>query len=176
MTTVINFIAPPGAGKTFMTNSVYVEMIKSGFNVEPVSEYAKELVFEQRHETMKNEIYLFAKQHQRLFRLKEKVPYIVTDRPIILSVLYNNKYGTGSEKFNELIIEEHNRYNNINILLKRTMPYKQIGRHQSEEESDVMYYEIMEFLNEYGISYIKMDSDENTCKKVIELLKEKTNK
>ena len=53
--------------------------------------YAKEFVWEQHQETFKNEFYFFAKQQHRLFRLNGKVNYIITDRPLILFVFYNNK-------------------------------------------------------------------------------------
>ena len=119
-TTVINLIGSPGTGKSTIAAELFAKMKWLGFDVELVSEYAKELVWEQRHETFKNELYLFAKQHHRLFRLKGKVKFIITDRPLILSLFYNGKYGDGSENFKNLVLEEVNKFDNVNIFLHRT--------------------------------------------------------
>jgi len=92
-TTIINLIGPPGTGKSTIASELFAKMKWNGFDVELVSEYAKELVWEERSETIKNEVYLFAKQHHRIFRLLGKVEYIITDRPLMLSLLYNAEYG-----------------------------------------------------------------------------------
>ena len=98
-TLVVNFMGAPGAGKSTMAARIFSELKWKGYDVELVGEYAKELVFEQRHQTFKNELYIFAKQHHRLFRLKGQVRIIVTDRPIILSQFYNAKYVDNSQAF-----------------------------------------------------------------------------
>ena len=60
MTTVINLIGAPGSGKTTIATDLFSKMKYLGYNVELVTEYAKELVWEQRHETFKNELYIFS--------------------------------------------------------------------------------------------------------------------
>ena len=55
-TTVINLIGSPGTGKSTIAAELFARMKWLGFDVELVSEYAKELVWEQRHETFKNEL------------------------------------------------------------------------------------------------------------------------
>ena len=98
-TVVINLIGSPGTGKSTLASELFSKMKWQGYDVELVSEYAKELVWEERTETFKNELYLFAKQHHRMFRLNNKVKYIITDRPLILSLFYNEKYGDKLEEF-----------------------------------------------------------------------------
>ena len=119
-----------------------------GYDVELVSEYAKELVWEERNETFKNELYLFAKQHHRMFRLNGKVKYIITDRPLILSVFYNKKYGDNSNTFKNLVLQEVNKFKNIDIFLNRTKPYVQKGRNQTEEESKEFALEMFNIVKE----------------------------
>ena len=87
-TIVINLIGSPGTGKSTLASELFSKMKWQGYDVELVSEYAKELVWEERTETFKNELYLFAKQHHRMFRLNNKVKYIITDRPLILSLFF----------------------------------------------------------------------------------------
>lgn len=148
-TTIINLIGSPGTGKSTIASELFAKMKWAGVDVELVSEYAKELVWEQRHETFKNELYIFAKQHHRLFRLKDKVDYIITDRPLLLSIFYNNKYGGGSENFKNIVLEEIDKFNNINIFLRRTKPYVNKGRNQTEEESTAFADEILKLTQEY---------------------------
>ena len=135
-TIVINLIGSPGTGKSTLASELFSKMKWKGHDVELVSEYAKELVWEERHETFKNEIYLFAKQHHRLFRLNNKVKYIITDRPLILSLFYNEKYGDSSTEFKNIVLHEINKFENINVFLERTKPYVKKGRNQTEEESN----------------------------------------
>nr|DAD57709.1 MAG TPA: AAA domain protein [Bacteriophage sp.] len=160
-TIAINLIGAPGTGKSTIASELFAKMKWLGYDVELVSEYAKELVWEQRNETFKNELYLFAKQHHRMFRLNGKVKYIITDRPLILSIFYNQKYGNGSKTFRQLVLEETNKFQNINVFLNRTKPYVQNGRNQSEEESNEFAKEIFESLEKYCDGYLILDAVEN---------------
>lgn len=155
MTTVINLMGAPGAGKSTLASELFSKMKYQGYDVELVSEYAKELVWEERNETMKNELYLFGKQHHRLFRLKDKVEFIVTDRPLILSLFYNQRYGDNSDEFKNIVLHEINKFQNVNVFLKRTRPYITKGRHQTEEESDEFAIQMYNLIQEN--SYIDMN-------------------
>ena len=131
-----------------------------GYDVELVSEYAKELVWEQRHETFKNELYIFAKQQHRLFRLQGKVKYIITDRPLLLSIFYNDKYGNKSENFRNMVLEEINKFENIDIFLNRTKPYVSKGRNQTEEESNEFAKEMLTLAEECCKYLVVLDAVE----------------
>ena len=142
-----------------------------GYDVELVSEYAKELVWEQRNETFKNELYLFAKQHHRMFRLNGKVKYIITDRPLILSVFYNKKYVDNSNTFKNLVLQEVNKFKNIDIFLNRTKPYVQKGRNQTEEESKEFTLEMFNIVKEYCPDLKVIDAIQDTTSNyIIDLL------
>lgn len=142
-----------------------------GYDVELVSEYAKELVWEQRNETFKNELYLFAKQHHRMFRLNGKVKYIITDRPLILSVFYNKKYGDNSNTFKNLVLQEVNKFKNIDIFLNRSKPYVQKGRNQTEEESKEFTLEMFNIVKEYCLDLKVIDAIQDTASNyIIDLL------
>jgi nicotinamide riboside kinase len=153
-TKVINLIGAPGTGKSTIASELFARMKWLGYSVELVSEYAKELVWEQRHETMKNEVYLFGKQHHRFFRLQGKVDFIITDRPLILSLHYNNVYGDKSIEYANFVRHEVNKLDNINIFLERTKPYVTEGRNQSEEESIEFGIQIKQTLDDNSIKYI----------------------
>jgi tRNA uridine 5-carbamoylmethylation protein Kti12 len=167
-TIVINLIAPPGTGKTTMASELFSLMKWEGYDVELVSEYAKELVWEERTETIKNEVYLFGKQHHRIFRLLGKVKYIITDRPLILSNLYNSVYGDNSPEFSNLVLHEVNKMNNYNILLERTKPYVEKGRNQTEEESMEFVDKIIELLDKSKITYKPLLAQKGYSKLILE--------
>lgn len=162
-TIVINLIGAPSTGKSTIASELFAKMKWAGYDVELVSEYAKELVWEERHETFKNELYLFAKQHHRMFRLNGKVKYIITDRPLILSIFYNQKYGNKSETFNDLVREEVLNYTNYNIFLTRTKPYNPKGRNQTEEESNQFAEEMYRMLNseycDFSLKFPAVETD-----------------
>lgn len=172
-TLAVNLIAPPGSGKSTMAASIFAKLKWLGVDSELVSEFAKELVWEERNKTFKDEIYIFAKQFHRMFRLKEKVDVVVTDRPLILSAYYNNKYGNGQfEKLNDLVIEQHYSFRNLNIYLNRTKEYNPNGRNQTEKESDLMGDEILHMLDESNIEYIVMDAKEKSVDRIVDMIKQ----
>ena len=159
-TTVINLIGSPGTGKSTIASELFAKMKWLGYDVELVSEYAKELVWEQRHETFKNELYIFAKQQHRLFRLQGKVKYIITDRPLLLSIFYNDKYGNKSENFRNMVLEEIHKFENIDIFLNRTKPYVSKGRNQTEEESKEFAKEMLTLAEECCKYLVVLDAVE----------------
>jgi len=167
-TLVINLIGPPGTGKSTIAAEIFSKLKWAGVNCELVPEFAKELVWEERQETMKDELYLFAKQNHRLFRVNSKVDVIVTDRPLILSVLYNHLYGDDSIEFSNLVIHEVRKYRNCNILLNRVKPYTKKGRVQTEEESNKMASKIKTMLDIYREKYTVMDATSESADVIVE--------
>ena len=87
-TLVVNLLGGPGVGKSTLTAAIFAKLKDAGVDCEMASEFAKELVWEQRNETFKDELYIFAKQAHRLFRLNGKVDVVITDRPLILTCFY----------------------------------------------------------------------------------------
>lgn len=169
-TLVINLIGAPGTGKSTIASELFAKMKWGGYDVELVSEYAKELVWEERTETIKNEVYLFGKQHHRIFRLIGKVKYIITDRPLILSNLYNDVYGDKSPEFKNLVLHEVNKMDNFNILLERVKPYVSKGRNQTEEESGEFAKKIKLMLDSDNVGYIEYKATQEVSIKILELI------
>lgn len=137
MAVVINLFGGPGCGKSTTMARLFSDLKQMGYNCEMVTEFAKDLVYENRMDTMKDELYIFAKQNHRLFRVKDKVDIIITDRPLLLTCIYDSLYGHNDKDLHQLVRTTFNRYNNINIMLIPTdVDYKTEGRLQDEEESD----------------------------------------
>ena len=137
---VINLFGGPGCGKSTTMAKLFADLKVMGYNVEMVSEFAKDLVYEQRHETMKDEMYIFAKQHHRLFRVCDKVDIIITDRPLLLTNIYVGLYLPDSDfkkDLMRLVRTTYNNFNNLNIYLKRSgINYQTEGRLQNLEEAE----------------------------------------
>jgi nicotinamide riboside kinase len=139
-TMVINLFGGPGCGKSTTMARLFADLKSMGMNVEMVSEFAKDLVYEMRQETMKDELYIFAKQHHRMFRVNGKVDVIITDRPLLLTNVYVSLYLPDDEYSNDLkrlVRTTFNTFYNINIVLNREgIEYKDgEGRSQNLEES-----------------------------------------
>jgi nicotinamide riboside kinase len=136
---VINLFGGPGCGKSTTMARLFADLKTKGLNVEMVSEFAKDLVYEQRQETMKDELYIFAKQHHRMFRVNDKVDVIITDRPLLLTNIYAKLYLPENDFRNDLVNlvrSTFNNFDNYNILLNRNgIEYKTEGRLQDLEQS-----------------------------------------
>lgn len=151
MCVVINLWGGPGCGKSTTMAKIFSELKIKGYNVEMVSEFAKDLVYEKRDETMKDELYIFAKQNHRLFRVKDKVDVIVTDRPLPLTCVYDKVYGKNDKNLHTLVRRTFQEYDNINILLGfNESNYKKEGRLQTKEEALNLHHKIAEELEIHG--------------------------
>jgi hypothetical protein len=128
---VINFMGGPGCGKSTSSAGLFHLMKKSGYKVELVVEYAKELVYDKHFNILEDQMYVLAKQARRMKRLSGTVDYIITDSPLILTIVYNK----GSETLNKLALEEFNKFYNINFMVNRTKKFEQFGRMQNLDES-----------------------------------------
>ena len=149
-TTIVNFLGGPGCGKSTVAAQTFAELKWRGINCELVTEYAKDLVWGKNLATLENQIYVFAKQHHRIYRLLGQVDYIITDSPFLLSVFYDK---TKDTNFQRLVMSEFNKMNNINFFLERRKDFKQDGRIHNLEESEAIDKAIKGLLTDYNISF-----------------------
>ena len=122
-------------------------------------------------EVFKNQAYLFGKQYYRMSRCRDKVDVLVTDSPLLLSILYNNDETLG-EPFNEMVVNVFNSFNNLNYWINRVKPYNPKGRHQSEEEANALIPQLKNILKENNVTcYIYNGIEEDYDKIVDEVLR-----
>lgn len=129
---VINLFAGPGSGKSTTCAGVFSKLKLAGVNCEMALEYAKDKVWEQSFHTLDNQIYIFGKQLHRLWRLKDQVDVVITDSPLLFSIIYDK---TCNEKFGALVLDQFNQFENINYFITRGNTYNPKGRMQTLEES-----------------------------------------
>lgn len=137
MTHYINFYGAPGAGKSTLAAGLFYTMKMNGERCELVSEVAKDLVWENRFDTLQHQIYVAAKQYRNLARVKGKVDYVITDGGLLNSVVYGRYYDSGLPQdleYIKLLIQALG--SQTNLMLTRTHAYETAGRYQSEKESD----------------------------------------
>lgn len=150
---VINLFGGPGVGKSTGAAYIFSRLKMNGVNAELVTEFAKDKVWEETHAPFENQLYMLAKQYFRITRCEKKVDVIVTDSPILLSLIYNTDKERLGEDFDALVKHLFNYYNNYNVLLKRVKPYSTVGRFQTEGESDQLSIDIENILINNGIEY-----------------------
>ena len=156
---VINLFGGPCRGKSTTAAGLFYNFKISGYNCELVTEYAKDMTFEERSNILKDQIYILAKQNRRLERLRNKVDLTITDSPLILGLIYAPK--EYYEYYTPLTHEVFNSYNNINFYLTSTkgLGYQSSGRSQTEMEASLIDKKVKELLDYNNIPYYTIDID-----------------
>lgn len=169
-TLVISLCGGPGVGKSTLRANLFVKLKMLGIDVEEAPEYVKDLVWEESFKKIENQIYIFGKQHSRLFRLKNKVRVIITDSPLLNSVIY---YTGNNPHFIPLIIHEYKELNNLTLYLERSFEYVENGRMQTLDDAKIIDMKYKDLLNEYQIPYMSVLAPYNIdeiVEKVINLI------
>lgn len=182
MTYVINFFGGPGSGKSTSATGLFSLLKMNGISAEYVSEYAKDIVWEETQKLLDNQLHIFAEQFRRQWRLRDKVEYIITDSPLIIGKFYFDFY-------NEKIKEETGRYphkrkyidclhemmkagfeefENINIFVERNKKYNPNGRIQTEDEAK----EIDSIMRNHNINYNLITNSKNSIEDTFNYLSE----
>lgn len=170
-TKIINLYGGAGIGKSTIAARVFSELKMLGREVELVTEYAKEMVWENRQPILDEQVYVFAKQYRRLSRLVGKVEYIITDSPVLLGIVYTSE--NYFKMLRPLIIEAHNSFDNINIMLERTAVYNPHGRQQSEQEAIIIDKQLRTLLVDCGDTYHNITVDGSAHEGILSILNNK---
>ena len=164
---VVNLFGGPGSGKSTISASLFSELKWEGVDCELVTEFAKDKVWEEATKVLDNQLYIFARQEQRINRLYGKVKVILTDSSIPLTLAYVNKK-QNTNTFRKIVIESFNHYNNINFFIKRNDVYVQNGRthtYNQAKEKDVL---IKSILDDNNIEYETIDFNREAVVYIIE--------
>jgi hypothetical protein len=158
---VVNIFAGPGAGKSVLASDLFSALKKEHYHTEIISEYAKELTWEERINILtSDQFYIFAKQHRRLLRIKDKIDIAICESPLIMSMMYYNEKLELIDKklYDAVVFDAHNKYPNLNFFLERDidLPYQQIGRNQTLEEALIIDESIKNMLKSNKIQYTNL--------------------
>jgi len=169
-TLIVNLFAGPGAGKTAAAWTIAAKLKKQGRNVEYVSEYAKELVWAERFEELRDQWKVAGEQIRRINAIRGKVDIIITDSPILLSIIYD---GTKDPKLSQYLIKTFNDCDNFNLFITRGADFEQAGRMQNESESRAIDERIKALLTDNKIFYgvYKRDTEDTIVNNILTTFK-----
>lgn len=174
-TTVVNLFGGPGTGKSTNAALTFGKLKVRGITAEYIPEYAKDLVWEERHHALSYQPYLSAKQIYRIQRVIGKVPVIITDSPILLSLIYGKDFLPG---FADHLWEVWDSWDTMNFFLIRDdekHPYVPLGRTQSNlDEAEEIDRKVENFLNYNEVRHaaLKVREGEETANILTDLIEE----
>ena len=159
---VINLFGGPGTGKSTTRADLFRLMKQNQLPVEEVTEFAKDVTWDQNLALFSDQLFVLANQNRRLERLRNKVEWAVSDSPILLGIHYITPDYL-PRTFKELVFELWDTYDNYNFYIERTKPYVQVGRNQNEDEAKQIDANILEMLDSRGIPYTKVKCGETAA-------------
>lgn len=162
-TLVVNLYGGPSTGKSTTAAGVFYHLKQKGVNCELAREYAKDVVWKEATSILSDQNYIFAKQNNKLQYLVGKVDVIITDSPLLLSLIYGDQE---PETFKQHVLSTYRSYNNLNIMLNRVKKFNPSGRLQTEEEAKVIDQTCRDLLAEHEFGCIHCDADEQVAEKL----------
>lgn len=150
---VINLFAPPGTGKSTTGQILSGLLSLDNFKVEYVPEFAKFATWSNNTSALRDQIYMFAKQENRLEVLsRANLDYVVMDGPLPLALLFQpDSYYANYEP---LVMEVFNSFDNVNFYLRKNenIPYKTSGRNETEQESMMLDKALRAIISRYQLT------------------------
>lgn len=169
MTKICNIFGGPGSGKSTTAAGIFYKLKQRGVNVELVTEYAKDLTFEARHNVLEDQLYILAKQNRRIHRLIGQYDIVVTDSPILTGLVYTKP--DYFKMFEPLLLEIWESYNNQCFLMNRgDIKYFEVGRNQKLDEAKQIDDRLVRFLNSRRIPYQEIQTGPNSVDEIIAAL------
>lgn len=165
---VVNLFGQPGAGKSSCAYLIAGKLKMSGIDTELASEFAKDLVWSNRQDCMKHQLYMLGEQVYRIERLLGKVKYIICDSPILLSAIYAPR--DYPQHFIPFLLDYNRRFDSLNFFINRVKPYNKNGRNQDEVEASVIAEKVRSLLIGTQIPFLEVDGDEKGYNTILERL------
>lgn len=158
---VINLFGGPGISKSTTASGLFFLMKVKGYKVELITEVAKDFTWEKRFNALSDQIYVFAKQNRRQYRLLDhKIDWVITDSPLLLGLAYIQSNQTSYRNLEGLVLDTFDSYENRNVLLNRTKEYVETGRNQTKEEAIEKDKIIKRILDSHNYNYLNIDGNE----------------
>jgi nicotinamide riboside kinase len=152
---VINLFGGPGSGKTTTAAELFALLKKRHYDVELVTEFAKDLIMQNNPDALKHQFYVTGTQAHRIWSAAQKMQVVIVDSPILLGPIYDQR---NSKPLLDLCIEYHQELNNLNIFLGRNgVQHSMVGRVHSLTESIGLDNRIHRLLDELKIEYLSLE-------------------
>ena len=178
MSKIVNLFGGPGIGKSSIASGLTYKLKKKHITCDNPYEFPKVLAWDENHSAIKDQLYVLANQHRGIVKSFGKVDYIILDSPIILSLVYKSLYkGTEypatlyGDSFDKMVLDIHNQYDTLNILLKRTDGgFNEKERYQTIDESKMLDEEIEKTLITHNIPYVTIEVGDETVNDILKIL------
>ncbi len=159
----ICFYGGPGVGKSVLAAKVYAELSRAGVvSVELVREFCKQFAYEGKKLDEYDQVYTFANQlwaEHRLF--KAGIEVIVTDSPVLLQCMYTAILDEDiAAHISDVAIRYEQKYEALNFLVQRTVPYRRQGRYQDEPLLGELDARIKTAMDWFGLDFLVVNPDE----------------
>jgi ABC-type dipeptide/oligopeptide/nickel transport system ATPase subunit len=152
---VINLFGGPGSGKTTTAAELFALLKKRHYDVELVTEFAKDLIMQNNPDALAHQFYVSGVQAHRILSAAQKMQVVIVDSPILLGPIYDSR---NSLALLGLCLEYHRELDNLNIILGRKgVQHSMVGRVHSLTESVGIDNRIHRLLDEHRINYISLD-------------------
>lgn len=177
---VINLLGEPGVGKSATSSGVFYELSVNGFRSEVVNEVAKGFAWETPkdpstgkalvHPIFGQQISLLGEQNRWLERVNNQREIAVMECPLIMTAIYQpDNY---LKSFTPLVLEQFNKYNNVNILIERNHRFDPEGRVHTEDDSLEVRSKLVSFLKEHNIPYVTVKTSRDINKKIVKYIQQ----
>jgi deoxyadenosine/deoxycytidine kinase len=178
MTKIINLFGGPGIGKSSIAAGLTYKLKKQHITCDNPYEFPKLLAWDENHSAIRDQLFVLANQHRGIVKSYGKVDYIILDSPILLSLTYKSFYKSNEypatlygESFDNMVLDIYNRYDNINIVLKRSEgKHNNSERYQNLEESIQLDTVIENSLKNNDLPYHTVNVDGKTVKNILKLI------
>lgn len=159
----ICFYGGPGVGKSVLAARVYAELSRAGvISVELVREFCKQFAYEGKKLDEYDQVFTFASQlwaEHRLF--KAGIEVIVTDSPVLLQCVYTAILDEDiAAHISDVALRYEQKYQALNFLVQRSVPYRRVGRYQDEPELEKLDARIKMAMDDYGLDYLVVNPEE----------------
>ena len=178
MSKLINLFGGPGIGKSSISAGITYKLKKKHISCNNPYEFPKTLAWDKNYPAIQDHLYVFANQHRGIAQSYGKVDYIIIDSPILFSTIYHSYYTKGypaeyyGESFHKMVVDLHNKYDNLNILLKRSSSeINEKERFQNLKQSIEIDDLCKAKLEEHNLPYHEIEVGKNTVKDILKLLK-----
>lgn len=133
-TYVVNLVGGPCSGKSTVAAEIFSKLKQEGYNAELLSEYIKNQIYMQNTYVSKCQPYIFANELFLLECLCQSVNIVIHDGSFLNNIIYDWR---NDETFNKYVLEQYNRFNNIDFFIKRDddFEFSEAGRIHTLEES-----------------------------------------
>jgi glycerophosphoryl diester phosphodiesterase len=142
---VVNFFCGPGGAKSKLASGLIYRLKDMGINCDLITEYAKDLSWEGNIQGLSYQPHVFGNQSYWQEQRRGKCDVIVTDSPLLLSLIYNDEKTTVI--FKTFVLETFLSWKNINFYIERgDAEFEEAGRVHGKEQSKELDKKILDML------------------------------